>query len=70
MQNKWFAVSASVCKEDRKEGKFTTINKPLAITANSEEEACGIAIREMHKLFPVEEGWYSHQASAIAVPAS
>jgi len=70
MQNKWFAVSASVCKEDREEGKFTIINKPIPIKANSAEEACGIGIKEMHKLFPVAEGWYNHQASAVEVPAS
>ncbi len=67
---KWFAVSASVCKKDNELGLFTSINKPIAIKASSEEEACGIGIKEMQKLFPVEQGWYNHQASAVEVPAS
>lgn len=70
MSKKWFAVSASVCKKDNELGLFTAINKPIVIKASSEEEACRISIKEMQKLYPVEQGWYNYQADAVEVPAS
>jgi hypothetical protein len=43
---------------------------PMAILASSEEEACGIALKNAHEnLLPDSDGYYSHKAQAIKVPS-
>jgi hypothetical protein len=69
VNNKWFAVSGAAAKR-HPSGKIESVSTPMVIKAVSRGEACNIAIKGMLKLYPVQEGWYNHQASAIEVPPS
>lgn len=64
---KWFAVSVVAAK--KVEGGITMQSKPVALLANSKEEAVGYCVfKAREEWFPSSDGWYDHQAQAVEIP--
>lgn len=68
MENqKWFAVSVAAAKKT-KDG-VSMQSKPVALLANSKEEAIGYCVlKAREEWFPIRDGWYDHQAQAVEIP--